>query len=77
MGREPLGLPLPVKFTPGCPGLPRAPTRLGILATLPNQSSRQPCSVSGAWEAVAGAVEICWNILRGSTWPEPASLPYP
>eukprot|EP00983_Pelagomonas_calceolata_P108248 1159437-Pelagomonas_calceolata.AAC.1 len=57
MGREPLGLPPSGKVHTCHPYPPRAFPRPETLASFPNKKFRQPCSVSEAWEAVAGAIK--------------------
>eukprot|EP00983_Pelagomonas_calceolata_P100445 1158567-Pelagomonas_calceolata.AAC.7 len=57
MGREPLGLPASGKVHTWLPWPAQGTPRLVILATLPNKTAWHLCSVSGAWEAVAGAVK--------------------
>eukprot|EP00983_Pelagomonas_calceolata_P115814 1160239-Pelagomonas_calceolata.AAC.3 len=62
MGREPLGLPTSGEVHTLLPWPAQPTPRHGILATLPNKKFRQPRSVSGAWEAVAGAVQLFWKL---------------
>eukprot|EP00983_Pelagomonas_calceolata_P085394 1156546-Pelagomonas_calceolata.AAC.6 len=72
MGCEPLALLVPVKFTPGCPGLPSALPTLKLW--LPSQTKLLG-SPAVLGEAVAGAVETIATSFVGSSWPEPVSLP--
>eukprot|EP00983_Pelagomonas_calceolata_P057133 1144934-Pelagomonas_calceolata.AAC.2 len=70
MGCEPLGLMAPGKvqtWLPDHQGTPRPQT----LVSLPNKTTRQPCSVRVV-EAVAGAVETFAKSFTGSLGPGPA-----
>eukprot|EP00983_Pelagomonas_calceolata_P111001 1159737-Pelagomonas_calceolata.AAC.3 len=65
MGREPLGLPLSGKVHTWLPWAGQGTPRYEPLATLRKTNKAwQPCSVSGAWEAVAAAVEISLQFLQ-------------
>eukprot|EP00983_Pelagomonas_calceolata_P028437 890954-Pelagomonas_calceolata.AAC.3 len=56
MGREPLDLTPSGKVYTRLPRPTQHTPNPGNLATLPNKTAWQPCSVRGAWEAGAGAV---------------------
>eukprot|EP00983_Pelagomonas_calceolata_P051242 1142325-Pelagomonas_calceolata.AAC.1 len=77
MGRKPLGLPPHGTVHTRLPRPAQGTPHPGNLATFPNKTAWQSCSVIGAWEAVAGAVETTTPSFAGSSWPEPASYHLP
>eukprot|EP00983_Pelagomonas_calceolata_P045867 1139900-Pelagomonas_calceolata.AAC.9 len=72
MGHEPLGLLASGKVHTWLPWPTLRTRHPGNLATLPNKTAWQPCSVKGAWEALAGAAETFATSFAGTSWPEPA-----
>eukprot|EP00983_Pelagomonas_calceolata_P112176 1159858-Pelagomonas_calceolata.AAC.9 len=66
MGREPLGLPISIRVHTCRPGPPSRPPALEFWLPSQTKKFRQPCSVSEAWEAVAGAVAISWDSLEST-----------
>eukprot|EP00983_Pelagomonas_calceolata_P040129 1137473-Pelagomonas_calceolata.AAC.1 len=75
MGRVLLGLPASRNVHTWMPWAAQRTPRPEKLATFPKKEVRHHSSVRGAWEAVAGGVEVFWKLFVGSSWTEPASLP--
>eukprot|EP00983_Pelagomonas_calceolata_P070236 1150705-Pelagomonas_calceolata.AAC.7 len=74
MGCEPLGLTPSGKLHTWLSWPTQDTPRPETLATLPHKNAWQLCSVSAAWEAVAGAAEKFATSFAGSSWPESSSL---
>eukprot|EP00983_Pelagomonas_calceolata_P022348 703315-Pelagomonas_calceolata.AAC.3 len=69
-GHKPLGLPASGTVPTWLPWPTHRTSCPGTLAALLNKIAWQPCSVSGRWEAVAGAVHTLATSFADNSWPE-------